>query len=383
MRRLSPARLPIALIALALATRAGARPAHAGERLRYDLRGELGGEYDSNVHRTEIIEGAANPAVVGSPLARAAVSGQLADVIADRQQITLAATLAGKLFGASQARDEDVALASSSGRWRLALNADTGLAVQGLYYEAFQRASSDPAAADDRRDFRSMTPALQIDRRISDSVVLIAGGGYRWFVFKSDLDFNFQGPLATLDLRWTGESADGNTDWELTGGAGVERRAFAGSAVTIASVPPTPRRDTFVLGHVELTRVGKLLLGAGYALQWNDSNSYGDALTRHVFTARLATPLPFACYLAARAELILALYRDTVTLGTAQTTGALLSIDDENRSSLRVDLSRALSDRLLLLARYTLYANELGVSAPVASYWRQTILLSLAFTFEH
>ena len=381
MRRLSAARLSIALIALALTARAGTRAAYADQTLRYDLRGELGGEYDSNVHRTEIIANtAANPPVVASPLARAALSGHLADVVADRDQLTLSATLAGKLFAA--ARDEDVALASSSARWRRALGADTGLAAQAVYYEAFQRASSDPAAADNRRDFRSVTPALQLDHRITDNTVLVAGAGYRWFVFKSDLDFDFQGPLATLDVRWAGESADGDTEWELTGGAGVEWRAFAGAATTTA-VPPPPRRDTFVIGHLDLTRVGKLLLGAGYALQRNDSNSYGDALTRHVFTARLATPLPLACYLAARAELILALYRDTVTLGMAEATGKLLSIDDENRSSLRIDVSRALTDRLLVLARYTLYANEIGVSAPVASYWRQTVLLTIAFTYEN
>ncbi len=383
MRRLSAARLSIALIALALTARAGARAAYADQTLRYDLRGELGGEYDSNAHRTEIIAGT-HPPVVGSPLARAALSGHLADVVADRHQLTLSATLAGKLFAAAAARDEDVALASSSARWRRVLGADTGLAAQGIYYEAFQRAGSDPAAADDRRDFRSLTPALQLDHRLTDNTVLVSGAGYRWFVFKSDLDFNFQGPLATLDVRWAGESADGNTDWELTGGAGVEWRAFAGAATTTnVNAPPTPRRDTFVVGHLDLTRIGKLLLGAGYALQRNDSNSYGDALTRHVFTARLATPLPLACYLAARAELILALYRDTVTLGMAETTGKLLSIDDENRSSLRIDVSRALTDRLLVLARYTLYANEIGVSAPVASYWRQTVLLSIAFTYEN
>jgi hypothetical protein len=168
MRRLSAARLSIALIALALTARAGTHAAYADQTLRYDLRGELGGEYDSNVHRTEIIANTANPPVVASPLARAALSGHLADVVADRHQLTLSATLAGKLFAA--ARDEDVALASSSARWRRALGADTGLAAQAVYYEAFQRASSDPAAADNRRDFRSVTPALQLDHRISTSI---------------------------------------------------------------------------------------------------------------------------------------------------------------------------------------------------------------------
>ena len=36
------------------------------------------------------------------------------------------------------------------------------------------------------------------------------------------------------------------------------------------------------------------------------------------------------------------------------------SIEDENRSSVRVDLSRELGERLRLIARYTFYANELG-----------------------
>lgn len=389
MRRLYPARPKIALLALlalGVAARGAETPARAGESLRYDLRGEVGGEYDSNVHRTEIVDGATNPPIVGSALARVALIGHLADVVADRQQLALSATLAGKLFAAPAAHDEDVALAASSARWRVALGPDAGLAAQGVYYEAFQRSSSDPAAADDRRDFRSLTPTLQLDRRVTDDTVLIGAAGYRWFTFKSDRDFDFRGPLASLDLRWTRESADRATDWELTTGAGVEQRAFAGAAAVAAGTTPAPataaRKDTFVVGHVELTRAGWLLLGAGYALQWNDSNSYGDALARHVLSARLAMPLPLDCYLAARAELIFARYRDAVTPTTIDTTGKLLSIDDENRSSLRVDVSRALSDRLLLLARYTLYANEIGVSAPVARYGRQTLLLSLAFTLE-
>ena len=227
---------------------------------------------------------------------------------------------------------------------------------------------------------------LQLDHRITDNAVLVAGAGYRWFVFKSDLDFDFQGPLATLDLRWARESADGGADWELTGGAGVEWRAFAGAAATTGTTSPPPRRarrhlrDRSPRPHARR----QLLLGAGYALQRNDSNSYGDTVTRHVFTARLATPLPLDLLPGgARRADPRPLPRHGDAGAWRTTTGKLLSIEDENRSSLRVDLSRALTDRLQLLARYTFYANEIGVSAPVASYRRQTVLLSLAFTLEN
>ncbi|HET6149708.1 MAG TPA: hypothetical protein VFH68_19375 [Polyangia bacterium] len=387
-------RVFVSLVALVIAAAGGQASSAAGQALRYDLRTELGGEYDDNAHRTEIVDGAENqPRVVGSPVVRAAVAGRLSDAVARGQQLALSATLAGKLFTAPAARSEDVAIAESSARWRVAMSALTGIALQAQYYEAFQRAGDGAAAAAERRDFRSLTPALHFDLRAVDSTVLVAGAGYRWFVFKSDRGFDFEAPSASLDVRWMHEppgdqEGDGDgADWELTAGGSLERRAFAGRALVAASntaptAPPPQRADTFLVAHLELTRVGGFLAGAGYALHVNDSNSYGESLTRHVATLRLATPLPLHCYLAARAELIFAHYREPVAIGRVSTTGRLLSIDDENRSSLRVDLSRALTQRWLLLARYTIYANEIGVSSAVARYRRQTALLSVAFTFE-
>ena len=396
MRPLSRARFLVSLVALVAAAAGGPRAVRAGDALRYDVRTELGGEYDDNAHRTEIVDGADNqPPIVGSPVARGAITGRLNDVVADGQQVAVTATLAGKLFTVPAARSEDVGIAESSARWRLALGARTGITALMQYYEAFQRAVPGVAAAAERRDFRSLTPALQLDLRGSDSTVLTAGAGYRWFVFKSDRGFDFQAPTGFLDLRWVHEPPgdEEGADWEAIAGVSLEQREFAGRALaapsTQATAPATARADSFFVGHFDLARIGgfapgdrSLLAGAGYALQLNRSNSYGETLTRHVAILRVAATLPLACYLAARAELIFALYRDTVTLGMAETTGKLLSIDDENRSSLRVDLSRALAQRWLLLARYTVYANEIGVSSAVARYRRQTALLSIAFTFE-
>ena len=103
-----------------------------------------------------------NAPIVGSPLGRASLTGHLADVVGEHQQVAASATLAGKLFTAPAARDEDVLLVATSARWRIAMTARPALGAQAVYYEAFQRASSNPADAPDRRDFRSLTPTLTI-----------------------------------------------------------------------------------------------------------------------------------------------------------------------------------------------------------------------------
>ena len=85
-------------------------------------------------------------------------------------------------------------------------------------------------------------------------------------------------------------------------------------------------------------------------------------------------------YLAARADLLFVSYRDPVAIAQADSSRAYASIEEENRSSARVDLSRDIGDRLRALLRYTFYANELGNN--VGKYRRHTLLLSLSFAFE-
>jgi hypothetical protein len=399
-RRPSPARLRRSVVvwgALAGAALAPAeRAAWGGDAAHYAVHGELGCEFDSNVHRSEIVEGVEDFPLVSSPAARGVVGLNLSDAVGDRQQVTVSAVGAGKLFTDAAARSEDVAIAQTSAAWRLALGDRTAATLQGAYYEAFQRPAGDPELAALRRDFRSLAPALRVARVIAPRLEAAAAAGYRLFVYKPDESYDFDAPFGALDLRWARESDDGGADWEVAAGAGLELRAFEGRTLVDACVPPssvgagclpTPgtsrRRDNFVTSQIEVTRTGAVLLGVGYALHWNSSNSFGETVMRHFGTLRLTAPLPFGVYLAARAELLIARYLHPVFVGQLQSGGlTYASIEDENRSSLRVDLSRALTDRLQLVARYTIYVNELGVSSAVARYRRQTALLSLAFTLE-
>jgi hypothetical protein len=389
--------LVLAIVAGALAepaARAEEAEESASPNEHYSLRAELGPELDTNAHRTEIVNvaGTANPPIVSSPLARAVLTGSLSDIVGNGHQVAMSATLAAKVFEKAEARDEDVGIAESTLMWRAPIGARSALALAGAYYEAFQREAAAPIYSYDRRDFRSLTPALRVLGRLGEHAELGAGVGYRIFVFKPDQTFDFQAPTASLDARWTRETEDGAADWEAAFRGAYERRAFDSAPFveptcpTTTACPPVAgsgtRLDHFITGAVDVSRTGRVLVGAGYALHVNRSNSFGETVLRHFFTAHFAAALPFELYLALRAEILFARYADHVVVAQADTVGrTFVSIEDENRNNARVDLSRNLTDRLQLIARYTYYSNELGVGN-VVSYRRQTALLSIAYTLE-
>ena len=365
---------------------------------RYTLRAEVGLEYDSNAHRTEIIAGADNPPIVASPLERLVLAGTLSDQVADGQMLTLGATAAGKIYDAPAATDESVAIAQSSIAWAKTLGPRATLTLAGTYYEAFQAPAKNLVDASERRDFRSAASTVQLGWVPAERFDLSVIAGYRNFLFKPDRDDDFNAPTAAAELRWTRQIGD--ADWEVSTGATFEHRTFGGPALTtdcaqeLAGIPnqgvpacagPDTRHDDFVMGHLDLLRVGEVLSGAGYALLYNRSNSYGETVLRHMATARFAAPLPGGFTLAARGELLLAFYKQPMVVGQQPAAGntfsSVESIDNENRSSVRVDLSHELGDSLRLVARYTFYVNELANASPI-SYQRQTLLLSLTGALE-
>jgi hypothetical protein len=394
--RSAPPLVPLALAAVALAL----GTAHADEgddaetaNERWSLRAELGPEIDTNAHRAEVIHvpGAINPPLVSSRLARAVLAGWLSDIVGNGHQVNMSATLAAKVFESSAARSEDVAIAESTLGWRAPLGPRLALGLAAAYYEAFQRNAPPPVYSDDRRDFRSVTPTVRLMGPTSEHSDLGVGAGYRVFVFKPDQTYDFQAPTASLDFRWSRETADGAAEWEAAARAAYERRAFSGPPFVappgcIQPCPPISgsgtRLDHFLTGAFDVSRTNRrVLAGLGYALNLNRSNSFGETVTRHFLSAHLAAALPLELYVALRAEILFARYGDQVVIAETNMAGRpFASIEDENRNLFRVDLSRDVTDRLQLIARYTFYSNALGPGD--VTYRRQTALLSLVFTLE-
>lgn len=350
-----------------------------GQAARYDWRLEDGVEYDSNPGRIEKIEGApSQPMPPGSALARVVASGSLAAELGGGNTFAVAGAFGGKWFAAEQARGINVlvAQASASDSVRLWGRAQAAAAVS--YYDVFQRRTLEVP------DFRSSTPSLRLEQPLARSLLLSAGGGYRWFTYKPDHDFSFGAPTAFLLLRHVipGDVLSEDADWEWSAGGSFEARYFEGaacSATGCAGDGPS-HRDRFWIAHAEWSRTGAWLLGSGAAVHVNRSNSYGEQLLRGLLHVRAVVPLPGELSLSARGELVLTRYRDPLTFQQPVAGLPSASIEDESRSTARVELARSFDGRFELGARYVYYTS--APTSGAVHYQRQTVLLYFAFLNE-
>ncbi len=185
-------RLTLTLVVLTLLC---ACPWARADSDRHELRVELGTEYDSNPDRAEQIANYPPPLPQAgpSPLARLVASGNWASALGQRGALALSGAVAGKRFFEQDARGDDVLIAQAGANGTLRVAGRTVLGMAGNYYDAFQRGPVD------RRDFRSLAPALRIEQGFARAAQLTLGGGYRWFTFKSNNNFSFAGPTAFSD----------------------------------------------------------------------------------------------------------------------------------------------------------------------------------------
>ncbi len=379
----------VALVAVSVAALgAGAgvvgpgRPARAGELLGYGLRLEAGVEHDSNPARLEEISGVPSRVIEGSPALRLVSSADLAAALG-QQVLSLSGGLAAKRFLLAEAQPEDLLIAEARAATRFRLGQRWGLGLGAGYYDVYQRADG----LGDARDFRSFTPTFRLDGELGGATFGV-GGGWRWFTFKPEPAFDFHGPTVLLAYHQslTGASADvarPAAQWDLAAGVSLEDRWFqVGRCLSLQSCPPPegarPRRDRFWGAHVDASRTGALLLGAGLMFGFNDSNSYGESLWRLTASGRAVLLLPWQLSLSARGELVVTRYRDAVPVGYDAMTGTFVSIEDEGRSNLRLELVWPLAP-VEVGARYTFYGQT--PSAGPVEFRRQIVLLYLAVAY--
>ena len=354
----------------------GAR-AWAAEGL-YGARVEVGAEQDSNPARLESVEGLPPPSIRGAPALRAAVTMDAELLTEDRHVLSLRLSGAGKRFLAIHAQQEDLLLLDGRASADFALGARNVVGLSLAHYDALQRARTLP----DARDFRSTSPGLRWDHRMGGAHFGL-GGGWRLFAFKAEQAFDFQAPTAFALYRhlMAPPLEEGGAEWEWGASAQFEERAFTGvacaSVSSCAVLPTTPRRrDHFLSLALDTTRTGGSLLGLGIALMSNRSNSYGESLDRLALHLRLAASLPLGLSLGGRAEGVLTRYRDQVPVGHNAMTNSFVSVEDEGRSTLRVELARPFAERYDVGLRYTLYTSAPRTSEVL--FERHTALFFLA-----
>lgn len=357
--------------------------------VRFGLTLSLGPEYDSNANRAESVAGSESPDhATGSFLLRSTGTLRLTWK-AERSLLRLSVGAGGKLFFDPAVFDQDVFALSLAGEERVRVTRVLQLAIIGDYYDAWQL----PVAPFRARDFRSGSALGRV--YLFDKLGEIAlSGGYRGFQYKPDFYFDFQAGQATAYAvaRLVFGSNDEH-ELDIAANYHVERRFFPGVIERLDQtqcLPGHPFRDTCLMAGTdkrtdwfhesgaELTYVGPLLVGVGYGVQLNLSNSFGQSLLRQLVTLKLSYRLPWSLYATLKAQLIVTKYLDPVLLDTNVASQTFVTIDDENRNAVIADLERPLGETgIALNVRYSVFTNELTPS-PV-SFLRQVVYLGLTY----
>ncbi len=362
--------------------------------LRIGLRLEIGPEYDTNANRVEVVKGAdAIDKPIAAALLRTTAKGTLA-VRWEWYRAQLTAGFGSKIFFSRSVFDQSVFVGQLAldNRFRPAGPVEIGLS--GDYYEATQpdrpTSCGEPECLR-QRDFRTGTAQARLTLLDRGGVVALIGG-YRGFKWKPDASFNFHaGQLrAVASTRLVAGREGREHEFELTATYLLEPRHFGFAAERNLCAPGTPvgpdcivaedhrRKDWFHEAQAELSYLGPVMLTLSYGAQLNRSNSFGQSLLRHIVSFKVGVRLPAKIYGSLKAQLLAVTYLDPVLLDRNVANQTFVSIEDENRNAVIVDLERPFPKHgLAVSARYSVYTNELSRSP--ARFLRQTIFVGLSY----
>jgi hypothetical protein len=369
----------------------------AGAEPDWSLQLEGGSEYDSNIHRLEVREGE-DVEVEAAPLARAGVRHRLSWRRVATERLSLASAGGLKLFATEEGQGENVAIVSSDGSYEWNLRGRGALVgLHGNYYDAIPVDFADQGATYRGRNFRTASGEVSGGLIGDGGHRVSARVGYRTFEYKPDPLFDWSGDHYSLYYQTTWWRGDPDSDADaasidLHAGYRVERRGYQASARTSScadedAADPLCSAGTRLLrsdlNHsigTELIYTGERIYSARYELQVNDSNSHGESLVRQRFRLGLTTELWREVYLTAEATVLLNLYLDPLLLARDEQATTFVSIDEENRNSLSLHLSRPIAERWALEARYAIYSNEF--TNDELSFRRQTGYLGAVYRYD-
>lgn len=398
--RSSPALGPAAILILITGWAPGTSLA---ETLSWRLQVESGSEYDSNSHRRYSNDD--NFDADPSPLARARARLQLGWKPADSHRVNLW-TLAGATFyGAEDARTENALLSAADLRYRwllparqLTLSARVSHHDMFAYSYDYTDANDCATAVNIPRFFTSNIGELAMTIRGPDDHSLTLTGGAQRFLYKACSQFDWTGERYGLRYQtttWRGDpdedldaaSIDLRVEYEL------QNRAYSGELL-VNNCPPGTELESTCLGTVGMARAdlyhaisaeviytGDRIYSARYELGITDSNSFARSLIRQRIELGVTTELFYKIFLSAKAAVQLDIYPDSLIVAPDQVTGIEdPTIDEENRNSLSVHLSRDLGDTWTLEGRYALYSNEFaGIGQ---DYQRQVVYLGAIYRYQ-
>ncbi len=353
----------------------GAVPSVRADDLSWLLKLEAGSEYDSNVFRLEHPDGQTVD-IAASPLARLGSRLALGYRRVRREKLDFRGFLGTKFFTTEEAQSENVAVASADGgyTWALASRPLT-LALRGSHYNA-----SNYEVLGEGRPVPGRTFAASSVEGVATLVGhkgqrLGVGAGYRWFDYKPDADFDWHGPSVSLAFQssiWLGnpEVEPDVASIDVAASYRLDHRDYQGLAFRNqclegepleprCSIPTTTgRTDLMHVITAELAYTGDRIYSVRYQAQVNDSNSFTQSFVRNRVDLGVTTELGAGVFLTARGTVQFNVFLDSVLITQDVNSQSFVSIDDENRNSLSLVLSKDLSRDFTVEGRYVVYSNE-------------------------
>lgn len=338
----------------------------------WTVRMESGAEADSNVTRTE-----ATP--VAAAVGRLGARINYRDLLLGGAYSVEVSGLA-RMVAREQNKDESVMLNVGELRWLHPIGGSS--AAAGVHLTIAD--SFGVLAPIGARTYRSVGGDGLVMLGHGEDYHLMLGVGARAFTYKQDGDFDWHGPVANARLDavlW--HAPDRTRSLELAAALGFEARSYDSTAVFNCSPPGSGnscpmdtalrRRDRYQRGGLELTWTGGVVATGGYQVMVVDSNSYGQSLIRQRITAAATIEVVSALFVSATATLQIDQYPEGVPNLVHQ---ELASLDDENRSSLQVLVTRALSTAWSVEARGAIW-RDFGTAG--ASFGRELVYAGVLY----
>jgi len=324
-------------------------------------------EYDTNAHRTNVGSAA------GDALSRyfAALEGTFET--SDGGRLSLRLRHGGKLFAREHAAD--TLLTGASLRYRHRLGSRAYGIVDLRIKDRIERRVTGADVPHQDYNRGGGEAGIGLDLGPVDAVATV---GWRYFAFRPSPSSSNHGPEARVGL--SGEPTDrlrlranytlSLRDFRAVRFDRVETEG-GGSAVR-PDASGELRDDRLHVGRVGGTYRGPLIVEAHYQVLRNLSNSYGRALTRHGVELRATAPLPWNLFLSGAGRVQRTSYEDPLFVTED------LRVDEDNRNSLVVSLTRVVGEHWELEGRYRLFIEAFG---DASDYRRQTASFGVGYLF--
>lgn len=332
----------------------------------WTVRMESGAEADSNVTRTEDTPVAAAVGRLGARI-------DYRDELLGGKYIVNVSSLV-RMVASARNKDESVMLDVGELRWLHAVRGSSLAA--GVHLTAAD--SFGVLVPTGARTYRNLGGDALLTLGHGEDHQLMLGIGWRDFAYKQVSAFDWRGPVASArfdTVLW--HTPDRTRSLELTAAVGFEARGYDsmasfncapdGSGNSCPMDSTLRRRDRHQRGGLELIWTGEVVATGSYQVTVVDSNSYRQSLIRQRITAAATMEVVPALFVSATATLQIDQYPEGVPVSDLLHQ-ELTSLEDENRSSLQVLVTRALSQAWSLEVRGAIW-RDFGTAG--ASFGRE------------